>query len=114
MGPHEVHPRHFVSLNDRRLSTEVDRLRAANEQLTKNVAAAKAKCLKLELHLQAALKSQETEASAAAARVEVFRSEAEQARNRTDTMTQSLAEVIKFGFEVRLIWPSGNDLSDSQ
>lgn len=49
--------------------------------------------MELDLRLQAALKSKETDASAAAAREEVLRAEAEQARNRADTMSQSLAEV---------------------
>lgn len=93
MGANEAHPVHVVSLNDHRLSREVDRLRGTNEQLTENVAATKAKCLELDLHLQAALKGKEMEASAAAAREGVLRTEAEQARSRADTMSQSLAEV---------------------
>lgn len=77
----------------RRLSTEVERLRGVNAELTANLAEAKAKSLEAELHLQAALKSKEIDASAATAREEVLRAEAEQARTRTDTMSQSLAEV---------------------
>ncbi|CAM9362196.1 unnamed protein product, partial [Pylaiella littoralis] len=78
-----------------RLSTEVDRLRGANKQLTKNLASTKAKCLELDLQLQAALKSKEMEASAAAVREGVLRTDAEQARSRADTMSQSLAEAIR-------------------
>lgn len=88
-----------MAMNVRRLSTEVERLRSANGQLTTNLAEAKAKCVELDLRLQAALKSKETDASAAAAREDVLRAEAEQARTRADTMSQSLAEVpyIYFG-----------------
>ena len=82
--------------NHRRLSTEVERLRGANGQLSTNLAEAKAKCVELDLRLQAALKSKETDASAAAAREEVLRAQAEQARTRADTMSQSLAEVPHF------------------
>lgn len=78
-----------------RLSAEIIRLKSANEQLTKTVAATKTKCLELDLHLQAALESKEMEASAASAREGVLRTEAEQARSRADTMSQSLAEVKK-------------------
>lgn len=79
--------------NGRRSSTEVERLRGANGQLSTDLAEAKAKCVELDLRLQAALRSKETDASAAAAREEVLRTEAEQARTRADTMSQSLAEV---------------------
>lgn len=75
------------------MSTEVERLRGANERLSTNLEEAKATCVELDLRLQAALKSKETDASAAAAREEVLRAEVEQARTRADTMSQSLAEV---------------------
>ncbi len=80
-----------------RLSAEVEKLRGVNAQLTANLAEAKTKTLEGEIHLQAALKSKETDASAAAAREQVLRAEAEQARTRADTMSQSLAEVRTFG-----------------
>lgn len=88
-------------------------MRGANGQLATNLAEAKAKCVELDLRLQAAIKSKETDASAATAREQVLRSEAEQARTRADTMSQSLAEVnyhVSIEFEALGVRPLRADL----